>query len=81
MNVLCSVCRTEKENMNVLESPILPRVRYIACDECQEDSLQPRPLIILAIKYGDATEAKRYIKSRLYLGDEIKAAEIIDLDQ
>lgn len=81
MNIVCSVCSDSCDDMKVVESTIMPKVRYIACDLCRDDSLQPRPLIILGIKYGDSDEARRHIKARLYIGDEIKAAEIIDLDE
>ena len=77
MNIVCSVCRGTAD-LKLLDSKVMPGVRYIACHYCRKDGLEPRPLIVLGFHYGDSIQAKRFVKYRLYIGSPIEAEEIVE---
>lgn len=76
MNIICSVCKAEDAE-KVVESRMITGARFAGCSRCLELSFEPRPLIVLGSLYGNSTQARRAIKYRLYVGDEITATEIV----
>lgn len=74
----CSVCKDSSDTeARLLESECMPGARYIACSDCRENKREPRPLVVLGVRYGNARKSGQHIKYHLYLGEEITASEII----
>ena len=76
MEVMCSVCQLDND-LKLLRSKTLPGARFIACAGCREAGWEPRPLVVLGAIYGDNDVARQFIRERRYVGEDIKASEIL----
>ena len=76
MEIMCSVCQLD-DDLKLLKSTVMPGARYIACAGCREVKWEPRPLIVLGAIYGDVDVAKQFIREHRYVGEDIRASEIL----
>lgn len=80
MMMQCSICLNTDQSgleLKLMESKCFPDARYIACDNCRENSLEPRPLVVFGARYLDSDWARKAVKYHLYMGQTIEAEEII----
>jgi hypothetical protein len=64
-------------DLKLMESKCFPGARYLACEDCRESSLEPRPLVVFGARYLDSDWARKAVKYHLYMGQTIEAEEII----
>jgi hypothetical protein len=74
----CQSCDLPKQSLERVESRIATAWKLNLCRECQKDRFEPRFLIILAIRqFGLSPKISEYIKKRRYVGEDIRAVEIL----
>lgn len=77
----CASCNELKANLTHRESLAIKGVRYMTCDSCIEKNLEPRHILILAMKSGHGIDiAGKIIEERRYIGPELVASEVIKSD-
>ena len=74
--VLCYSCNKSKNELSVKKSSLLP-INLLLCQACADSKFEPRWTIILSGRqYGHET-VKDYIAKKKYVGEEIKASELL----
>lgn len=78
----CSSCGQQKKDLSAKPSALIGGMRLFMCNTCIEKGYEPRYLVILYMRShregaGKKNKAKKYIADRLYVGEEIKASEIV----
>lgn len=77
MTYTCQICDKTKARVTAIKSKLLP-VTWLACDECKSLGREPRHAIIIAARGPQGQDLVRpYIKKRLYVGEEIPAADLM----
>lgn len=76
--MVCSSCQRARAKFKVRQSKMIP-AKLMLCDDCFEQRFEPRSAVILAYRAGNEL-AREYIKRHLYVGDPIRAAEILNPD-
>lgn len=51
--------------------------KIIFCNSCYENGYEPRHIIILIGRSKGIKTVDKYLKNRLYVGEEIKATEFV----
>lgn len=81
MIIHCSVHHaggeTQVEAEKLVDSKAYPGARFAACQDCIDSGYEPRPLVIIGAIYQGNDHCKKAMKYSLYLGEDIKAAEIM----
>lgn len=72
----CAVCDKQRNELHEKKSAILPKTKYLACNDCIANGLEPRWMVALALRSG-VEVAKRFLSEKKYPGDEISAKEIM----
>jgi hypothetical protein len=74
----CQSCEKLKEKLNIVRSSLVPSLDLKICHTCKYDEMEPRWVVVLAARSGKSPDkVVECVKSRRYLGDEIKLAEIL----
>ncbi len=76
-NITCTVCGSQRANLNVRKSKLLPSMKLYLCSECEEAQKEPRFIIILVGRSRGPESVAKYIKNRRYEGKEILASELV----
>jgi NMD protein affecting ribosome stability and mRNA decay len=74
--ILCYSCSKSKNKLNLKKSVIMP-INLFMCQSCIEQKYEPRWVIILAGRQSGPDTVKEFIVKRRYLGEEIKASELL----
>jgi hypothetical protein len=74
--ILCYSCNKSKNKLSIKKSSLLP-INLFMCQTCIEQKQEPRWVIILAGRQSGPDSVKEYIIKRRYLGEEIKASELL----
>jgi len=74
--ILCYSCNRTKNKLNLKKSVLMP-INLFMCQTCVEQKYEPRWVIILAGRQYGAETVKEFIVKRRYLGEEIKASELL----
>jgi hypothetical protein len=77
----CSSCGNFKKKLATVNSQLIPNGKMYLCTVCKTAGYEPRGFIIAAARYGNRELAETFVKKRMYLGDDILFAEVIDLDK
>lgn len=75
--VVCSVCSTQRDQLNAKKSKLLKTVTLYLCNECVKAQREPRWLIILVGRTKGAGSVLEYVKRRRYVGKPILAEELL----
>jgi len=73
----CQVCGKSRHSVTPKKSSIVNGATLLVCDSCKEKKFEPRHLIIIVGRSKGPSFVRDYINKRLYVGDEITAAELI----
>lgn len=73
--IICESCSKQKQAIKKVASKLLPK-SLLLCDTCINQNFEPRYIVILA-HMGGVTKAIDFIRSRKYLGEEIKLSEVL----
>lgn len=73
----CSVCNEQKETLRAVNSKAAPGLRFYACKTCRDQGLEPRYLLILALRSNMPGTVREYIKTRKYIGRPILGEELV----
>jgi NMD protein affecting ribosome stability and mRNA decay len=74
--ILCYSCNKTKNKLNLKKSVLMP-INLFMCQTCIEQKYEPRWVIILTGRQSGADTVKEFIVKRRYLGEEIKASELL----
>ncbi len=74
--VLCYSCSKTKNKLSVKKSNLFP-INLLMCESCVSSKMEPRWAIILSGRQNGADSVKELILKRRYIGDEIKASELL----
>lgn len=74
--VLCYSCNKSKANLNLKRSSLLA-INLLMCDTCISSKFEPRWTIILCGRQHGHETVKDYITKKKYVGEDIKAAELL----
>lgn len=72
----CAVCDKQKNELHEKTSAILPKTKYLICNDCQAKGHEPRYIVALAYR-ANVEAAKKFVVQHLYPGDEIKLREVV----
>lgn len=73
----CQSCDQPKRQLTRVESKLAPWPLNL-CADCITHRYEPRWLIILAVrKYGRNDQIDKYIRNKLYVGEDIPAVDIL----
>jgi len=75
--MICSVCKRNRDNVTPKQSDLMPSIRLFLCNECLDAGKEPRYVIVLVARGGDALSVKSYIKDHRYVGEAITAKEML----
>lgn len=74
--LLCGSCEQPKSKLYPYKSKLVGAQLFM-CKSCLASKYEPRWTIIMAARTYGATSVQKYIKGHLYVGEPIKASEII----
>lgn len=74
--MICSSCGKPKNSLLTKKSRLL-NINLVMCQMCAKAKLEPRWVIILAARQDGVDAVSDYITKHRYLGDEIKASDIV----
>lgn len=74
--MLCQSCGKPKDSIGPRKSFILSDTTLLLCDGCRENKFEPRHLIVIVGRSKGALFVREQIVKRLYVGEEITAAEL-----
>lgn len=75
--MLCFSCSKQREQLNPVQSSLMPGVNLFMCQICIDDKFEPRWVIILAGRQNGAESVREYIIKHRYHGRPITAEEIV----
>lgn len=76
--MICQSCGQPKNELHPKSSQLIKTMTLILCNSCIESGLEPRYMIILAIRsLGASTKASKLISQRKYIGPDILASDIV----
>ncbi len=75
--VVCSSCDQPKAQLFAQKSKLVANATLFMCQSCLDKGYEPRWAIILAGRTMGVGAIRPYIVNNLYLGDQIKAKEVI----
>lgn len=76
--IVCQSCDEQKMSLQRIKSKVIDTMELNLCKTCSDLKLEPRWLIILAIRSNGVTKQTRdIINQRRYIGEEIAASDIV----
>lgn len=73
----CQCCGKQRQTISPKKSAIMNGTTLLVCDICKEKKYEPRHLIIIVGRSKGAQSVREFINKKLYVGEEITAAELI----
>jgi len=77
MNQSCQCCNKQKNELHVKRSRLIPGITMMICQTCIDSKFEPRWAIIIHGRQNGAYEVSDYITKHRYVGEEIKAVELM----
>lgn len=74
--VLCYSCNKSKANLNLKKSALMG-INLLMCDTCISNKFEPRWAVILSGRQYGHESVKEYIAKKRYVGEDIKASELM----
>lgn len=76
--LLCQSCDEQKMSLQKIKSSLIKSMQITMCATCIDKGYEPRFVILLAIHQDGLSDvAKKFIRSRKYLGNVIPASDIL----
>lgn len=73
----CTSCQKQKHKLRPRKSKLLAGATLFLCTDCFEGKYEPRFAIILHGKQFGLDSVAEYIRNHRYVGDQIKARELL----
>lgn len=75
--MICYSCSKQRAELFAKKSNLIAGVTLLICQSCIDQKFEPRWTIILYARKNGADSVRDYIVKRKYVGEEIKATELI----
>lgn len=75
--VVCSSCKKQRAELHPKKSKLMTGMTLLLCDACTKAKMEPRFVIILYGRSNGAESVSDYIRNHRYVGEEIRAKELI----
>ena len=77
VNQSCQSCGKQKNELHVKRSRLIPGITLLLCQTCIDARFEPRWTIIIHGRQNGAYEVTDYITKHRYVGEDIKAVELM----
>jgi hypothetical protein len=74
--VLCYSCSKSKANLTIKKSSLMS-INLLMCETCISNKFEPRWAVILCGRQYGHELVKEYIAKKKYVGEDIKASELM----
>jgi hypothetical protein len=74
--VLCYSCNKSKAALTLKKSSLMP-INLLLCETCITAKVEPRWVVILSGRQYGHEYVKDYVFKKRYIGEEIKASELL----
>jgi hypothetical protein len=77
VNQSCQSCNMQKNELHVRRSKLIKGITILMCQTCIDKKFEPRWIIIIHGRQNGAYEVQDYITKHRYVGEDIKAVELM----
>lgn len=76
-DMICYSCSKQRAELFARKSNLILGVTLLMCQSCIDQKFEPRWTIILSARKNGAESVRDYIIKHRYIGEEIRATELI----